>query len=107
MVRLHGLVRVLLSHLQNPTFSEVEIGEHKLAAITVYTQELMRRSDPSVSVLVRDDLIAASATLVDNTFLDAVAASSTRPAGVLNGVTMTPNTGETAAAYEKRFTCID
>lgn len=87
--------------LTNPTFSEVEIGEHKLAAITVYTQELMRRSDPSVSVLVRDDLIAASATLVDNTFLDAVAASSTRPAGVLNGVTMTPNTGETAAAYEK------
>ncbi|MFX4990373.1 phage major capsid protein, partial [Acinetobacter baumannii] len=64
--------------LTNPTFSEVEIGEHKLAAITVYTQELMRRSDPSVSVLVRDDLIAASATLVDNTFLDAVAASSTR-----------------------------
>jgi HK97 family phage major capsid protein len=87
--------------LTNPTFSEVEIGEHKLAAITVYTQELMRRSDPSVSVLVRDDLIAASATLVDNTFLDAAAASSVRPAGVLNGVTMTPNTGETAAAYEK------
>ncbi|KXZ72146.1 phage major capsid protein [Acinetobacter venetianus] len=86
--------------LTNPTFSEVEVGEHKLAAITVYTQELMRRSDPSVSVLVRDDLIAASATLVDNTFLDAAAASSTRPAGVLNGVTETPNTGVTAAAYE-------
>lgn len=86
--------------LTNPTFSEVEIGEHKLAAITVYTQELMRRSDPSVSVLVRDDLIAASATLVDNTFLDAAAASATRPAGVLNGVTMTPNTGVTASAYE-------
>ena len=87
--------------LTNPTFSEVEIGEHKLAAITVYTQELMRRSDPSVSVLVRDDLIAASAILVDSTFLDATAASATRPAGVLNGVAMTPNTGETAAAYEK------
>ncbi|MDC5072918.1 phage major capsid protein [Acinetobacter baumannii] len=87
--------------LTNPTFGEVEIGEHKLAAITVYTQELMRRSDPSVSVLVRDDLIAASAALVDATFLDSVAASAVRPAGVLNGVTVTPNTGETAAAYEK------
>lgn len=86
--------------LTNPTFGEVEIGEHKLAAITVYTQELMRRSDPSVSVLVRDDLIAASAILVDSTFLDAAAASATRPAGVLNGVTMTPNTGVTASAYE-------
>ncbi|MDC5247428.1 phage major capsid protein [Acinetobacter baumannii] len=87
--------------LTNPTFGEVEIGEHKLAAITVYTQELMRRSDPSVSVLVRDDLIAASAALVDANFLDSVAASAVRPAGVLNGVTATPNTGETAAAYEK------
>ncbi|WP_433846908.1 phage major capsid protein [Acinetobacter proteolyticus] len=87
--------------LTNPTFGEVEIKEHKLAAITVYTQELMRRSDPSVSVLVRDDLIAASAALIDATFLDAAAASATRPAGVLNGVTMTPNTGETAEAYQK------
>lgn len=86
--------------LTNPTYSEVEIKEHKLAAITVYTQELMRRSDPAVDVLVRDDLIEASKTLIDNTFLDAVAASTARPAGVLNGVAATPNTGTTAAAYE-------
>ncbi|WP_180173071.1 phage major capsid protein [Acinetobacter sp. YH12029] len=86
--------------LTNPTYGEVEIKEHKLAAITVYTQELMRRSDPAVDVLVRDDLIEASKTLIDNTFLDAVAASTTRPAGVLNGVVATPNTGTTAAAYE-------
>ena len=86
--------------LTNPTYGEVEIKEHKLAAITVYTQELMRRSDPAVDVLVRDDLIEASKTLIDNTFLDAAAASTTRPAGVLNGVTVTPNTGTTAAAYE-------
>ncbi|WP_180163581.1 phage major capsid protein [Acinetobacter sp. YH12069] len=86
--------------LTNPTYGEVEIKEHKLAAITVYTQELMRRSDPAVDVLVRDDLIEASKTLIDNTFLDAVAASTTRPAGVLNGVTATPNTGTTAANYE-------
>ncbi|MCL5767362.1 phage major capsid protein [Acinetobacter sp. ANC5681] len=86
--------------LTNPTYGEVEIKEHKLAAITVYTQELMRRSDPAVDVLVRDDLIEASKTLIDNTFLDAAAASTTRPAGVLNVVTATPSTGTTAAAYE-------
>lgn len=86
--------------LTNPTYGEVEIKEHKLAAITVYTQELMRRSDPAVDVLVRDDLIEASKTLIDNTFLDAAAASTTRPAGVLNGVTATTSTGTTAAAYE-------
>ncbi|WP_441367807.1 phage major capsid protein [Acinetobacter lwoffii] len=86
--------------LTNPTYGEVEIKEHKLAAITVYTQELMRRSDPSVDILVRDDLIEASKTLIDNTFLDAGAATAVRPAGVLNGVTATPNTGTTAANYE-------
>jgi len=86
--------------LTNPTYDEVEIKEHKLAAITVYTQELMRRSDPAVDVLVRDDLIAASAALIDSTFIDAAAASSSRPAGILNAVTVTANTGTTAANYE-------
>lgn len=86
--------------LTNPTYGEVEIKEHKLAAITVYTQELMRRSDPAVDVLVRDDLIEASKTLIDATFLDAAAASTTRPAGVLNGVAGIESTGVTAAAYE-------
>lgn len=86
--------------LTNPTYSEVEIKEHKLAAITVYTQELMRRSDPAVDILVRDDLIEASKTLIDNTFLDAGAATAVRPASVLNGVTATANTGTTAANYE-------
>ncbi|MEQ0924053.1 phage major capsid protein [Acinetobacter schindleri] len=86
--------------LTNQTYGEVEIKEHKLAAITVYTQELMRRSDPAVDILVRDDLIEASKTLIDNTFLDASAATAVRPAGVLNGVTATPNTGTTAANYE-------
>lgn len=86
--------------LTNPTYGEVEIKEHKLAAITVYTQELMRRSDPAVDILVRDDLIEASKTLIDNTFLDAGAATAVRPAGVLNGVSATPNTGTTAANYE-------
>lgn len=86
--------------LTNPTYGEVEIKEHKLAAITVYTQELMRRSDPAVDILVRDDLIAASATLIDSTFIDAAASSASRPAGTLNGVTETKNTGTSAAAYE-------
>lgn len=86
--------------LTNPTYGEVEIKEHKLAAITVYTQELMRRSDPAVDVLVRDDLIEASRTLIDATFLDSAAADATRPAGILNGVTAIDSTSTTAAGYE-------
>ncbi|WP_111891600.1 phage major capsid protein [Acinetobacter sp. MB5] len=87
--------------LTNPTFDSVEIKEHKLAAITVYTQELLRRADPAIDQLVLDDLIAASAELVDSTFLGADAGTDVIPAGILNGVTAVPSSGTTAADYEK------
>lgn len=86
--------------LTNPTFGEVEIKEHKLAAITVYTQELMRRADPAIDLLVRDDLIEAAKTLIDTTFLGAGAGTAETPAGVLNGVEAVQSTGTTAAQVE-------
>lgn len=86
--------------LTNPTFDSVEIKEHKLAAITVYTQELLRRSDPAVDQLVLNDLIAASKELIDTTFLGAQAQSDTTPAGILNGVDAIASSGDTAAAIE-------
>ena len=78
--------------LTNPTFDSVEIKEHKLAAITVYTQELLRRSDPAVDQLVLNDLIAASKTLIDETFLGTQAQTDITPAGILNGVAAVPAT---------------
>lgn len=89
--------------LTNPTFGSVDIKEHKLAAITVYTQELMRRADPAIDSLVRDDLIAASAELIDKTFLDAAASDDNRPAGVLNGAVKVVSTGKTAEQYQADF----
>ena len=86
--------------LTNPTFGQIEIGEHKLAAITVYTEELMRRADPAIDKLVRDDLIASATALVDSTFLDDQAQSNTRPAGILNGATKITSTGDTADKVE-------
>lgn len=87
--------------LTNPTFGSVEIKEHKLAAIVAYTQELLRRADPAIDVLIRDDLLASVAALIDQTFLDDQAQTDTRPAGILNGVTAVRNSGTTTAAYEK------
>lgn len=86
--------------LTNPTFNNIEIKEHKLAAITVYTQELLRRADPAIDQLVLNDLIEATKALIDTTFLGSQAQSDTTPAGVLNGVTATTSTGTTASAYE-------
>ena len=89
--------------MTNPTFGSVDIKEHKLAAITVYTQELMRRADPAIDALVRDDLIAASAELIDKTFLDATAGDDNRPAGVLNGAAKVVSSGTTAEQYQADF----
>lgn len=86
--------------LTNPTYGSVEVKEHKLAAIVVYTQELMRRSDPAVDILVRDDLIKASSELIDLTFLGDQAATDVTPIGIFNGVAAIPATGVTADAYE-------
>lgn len=86
--------------LTNPTFGNVEVDEHKLAAITVYTQELLRRADPAIDRLVLDDLIEASKSLIDTTFLGTQAETSTTPIGVLNGVTAITPSGTTAAQIE-------
>nr|WP_151706781.1 phage major capsid protein [Acinetobacter sp. TUM15064] len=86
--------------MTNPEFADVKIAQHKLAAITAYNVELIRRSDPAVDVLVRDDLIEASQILIDETFVGSQAQTDEVPAGMLNGVAPIDATGITAAAYD-------
>ena len=86
--------------LTNPTFGSIEIEEHKLAAITVYTQELLRRADPAIDQLVLNDLIEASKVLIDTTFLGAQAQTDVTPAGFLNGVTAIEPSGTSGAQIE-------
>ncbi|PIT51877.1 major capsid protein [Snodgrassella alvi] len=87
--------------LTNPTFESIEIKEHKLAAITVYTQELIRRADPAIDKLVLDDLLKATAALIDDTFLSNGTQTDNAPAGMLFGVTTQIPTGKSASDYEK------
>ncbi len=82
----------------NPTFEAVTLGKHKVAAIVVYTLELLEGSDPAIDVLIRDDLIASSAQFTDAEFLGAQAGTAKKPAGLLNGVTPITSTGTTAEA---------
>lgn len=84
--------------LTNPTFGAVTLGKHKVAAIVVYTLELLEGSDPAIDVLIRDDLIASSAQFTDAEFLGAQAGTAKKPAGLLNGVTPITSTGTTAEA---------
>ena len=84
----------------NPTFNTVEIKHHKLAGIVVRTDDLLKLSSPSTDQMLLDDLVDASATLIDTTFMDDAVQTATRPAGVLNGATKVVATGITAAAYD-------
>lgn len=84
----------------NPTFNSIKIEHHKLAGIVVRTDDLLKLSSPSTDQMLRDDLIEATTTLIDTTFMDASPKTDDRPAGVLNGATKITATGKTAAEYD-------
>lgn len=84
--------------LTNPTFADVKLGKHKVAAIVVYTLELLEGSDPAVDTLIRDDLVASSAQFTDAEFLSASAGTTKKPAGLLFGVAPIASSGATAEA---------
>lgn len=84
----------------NPTFMNVKTEHHKLAGIVVRTDELLRLTSPSTDIMLRDDLIEATATLMDTTFMDDEPKDDDRPAGILNGATKIIATGKTAAEYD-------
>lgn len=84
----------------NPTFMNVKTEHHKIAGIVVRTDELLKLTSPSTDIMLRDDLIEATATLMDTTFMDDQPKDDDRPAGILNGATKIIATGTTAAEYD-------
>lgn len=82
----------------NAQFDDMTVGEHKIGAIAVFTEELLRRADPEVDVIVRDDLIEEIARNVDLTFIDQANAgvAGVKPASIANGATSAAASGTTA-----------
>lgn len=72
-------------------FNATTIPFTKVAAIAVLTQELVRFSDPSAEMLVRDSLADCVIARVDADLFDpdVAAVSGVNPAGLLNGVSPT------------------
>lgn len=64
----------------------------KVAAISVATKELLRLSDPSAEVLIRDGLADAVIERIDSDLFDPdiAAVAGVNPAGLLNGVSPLP-----------------
>lgn len=75
-------------------YNNVNMTPLKVAALAVVSNELLKYSDPSAEMLVRDALVQASSQRVDQTFISTAAAvSGVSPAGILNGVSPISSSG--------------
>lgn len=84
----------------NAAFGDMEVGEHKIGAIAVFTEELLRRSEPAAEALVRDDLLATIGQAIDQAFINPANAgiAGVKPAAITNGASADAATGTDAEA---------
>ena len=75
------------------SIGSVSFTQKKMGVITFYTREILAQSSPSIEAISRRMILDDTALAIDTAFLDAVASSAIRPAGILNGVT--PGTSAT------------
>jgi HK97 family phage major capsid protein len=69
-------------------FSAQTLTPKKLGVITTLTREIAEYSNPAIEGLLRNAIQEDTSVALDTVLLDATAASSTRPAGLRNGVTV-------------------
>lgn len=86
--------------LTSMAWTNREMAPLKAANIAVATMELLRDSSPSAETLLRDDLAAAIAAVLDTAFIDPTNAgtATVKPASITNGITPVPSSGNDAAA---------
>jgi HK97 family phage major capsid protein/HK97 family phage prohead protease len=73
-------------------FTSQSLTPKKLAVISTFTREIAQHSVPAIEGLIRDAIREDTSVALDTVLLDATAASTTRPAGLRNGVTVTTAT---------------
>lgn len=67
-------------------FSAITLTPKKMGVITTMTREITEHSTPAIEAIVRDALLQDTAISLDTVLLDATAATTTRPAGLKNGI---------------------
>jgi HK97 family phage major capsid protein/HK97 family phage prohead protease len=84
-------------------YDRTTLDELKVAAISVVTEELLRKSSPSADALLRNSLARAVISTIDVTFIDpAVPASpGVSPASITNGVSAIASSGNDADAIRE------
>lgn len=80
-------------------FSATTLTPKKMAVITTFTREIAEHSTPDIEAVLRQAIQEDTSGAIDTVLLDATASSTTRPAGLKNGVTgLTATTGGGFAA---------
>lgn len=68
------------------TTAAATLTPKKMGVIVAFTKELAKRSTPAIEGIVRQAILEDTAATLDPILLDATASSTSRPAGLLNGV---------------------
>lgn len=67
----------------NPTFTQVQLTAKKLAAMAIFSNELLQDSNPQVESVVMNDLANVLAVAQDNAFLQGTGTNN-QPKGIIN-----------------------
>jgi hypothetical protein len=67
--------------------SSITLTPKKMAVISEFTREMAQHSTPAIEGVIRQAIIDDTAQALDTALIDAAAADSIRPAGLLNGLT--------------------
>jgi HK97 family phage major capsid protein len=82
-------------------FTSLSLTPKKMGVISTLTREIAEHSTPAIEALIRQAIIDDTSVAIDTILLDSTAADTTRPAGLLNGITAATGgsaTGSTMAA---------
>lgn len=80
--------------VRQAAFATTTLTPKKMAVISTFTREIAEHSTPAIEGLIRDAIREDTSVAIDTVLLDTTAASTTRPAGILNGTTsITETTG--------------
>ena len=80
--------------------TSITLYPHKVGGISVFSREIAAYSNPDIETLIRQSIIDDTQINIDALLLDNAAVSTTRPAGLTNGVsTLTATAGGGYAAF--------
>jgi len=73
-------------------FTSTPLTPKKMAVISTFTREIAEHSIPAIEALIKNAIQEDTSVSLDTVLLDANAATTTRPAGIRNGVSVTTAT---------------